>query len=53
MADPICIECGESFLWNEDADTDDDAALCNNCAQPRDPVFDTCRACEREWRESK
>lgn len=33
MADPICIECGESFLWNEDADTDDEAALCNNCAQ--------------------
>ncbi len=33
MADPTCIECGESFLWNEDADTDDDAALCNNCAQ--------------------
>lgn len=30
--------------------------ICSDCGAattPRDPVFDTCRACAREWMESK
>ena len=30
--------------------------ICSDCGAattPRDPVFDTCRSCEREWMESK